>query len=286
MIDKKHLLTDDQVISFILNGYILITPDLRVGLNEEVCAQFDKNGTPNIDLEKDPYAEATLDRAPAVREVFDHPTVRGAMVSLIGETFRNFGWFCHATPPGGGGVFWHQDDINIRHHQVRRLTIMYYPQTVTPDMGPTYALPATHFWNTPTDRMANYGNFRHQLALTVPAGTLAFTHYDLWHTASPNTSNKTRYMVKLYSGRTTEPTAPTWNHDASRGDLLARRRFHNENPGLASGTELYKERHLRWVAWQHMKGLLPNSDGSLASLPGGTAFPLGQLQGYIGDPLV
>jgi len=285
MIDRRHLLTDDQVITFIIQGYILIQPAFRPGLNEEVCAQFDKNGTPHIDLEKDPYAEATLERAPAVREVFDHPDVVGAFHSLLGPS-RHFGWFCHATPPGGGGVFWHQDDVNIRHHQVRRLTVMYYPQTVTPDMGPTYAVPDTHFWDTPTDRMANYGNFRNQLALTVPAGTLVITHYDLWHTASPNTSDKMRYMVKLYTGRTQEPTEPTWNHDPAKGDLLARRRFHNENPGLFGGSELYKVRHLRWAAWQHMKGLLGDSDGSQVALPDRSVKPLHRVQGYIGDPLV
>ena len=31
-----------------------------------------------------------------------------------------------------------------------------------------------------------------QVALTVKAGTIALTHYDLWHSASPNTSKKNK----------------------------------------------------------------------------------------------
>jgi len=284
MIDRQYLLTDEQMISFIINGYVLIQPDLRPGLNEEVCRQFDENGLPPVDLENDPYFESLPRLAPGVDEVFAHPAVEGAMISLLGARRQNFGWYCHATVPGTGGVGWHQDDVNVRHHQVRRLTLMYYPQDVTADMGPTYVVPSTHFWNTPTDRMANYGNFRNQVALTVPAGTIAFTHYDLWHSASFNSSDRVRYMVKLYTDRLEEPTQPTWNHDPERGDFLARNRFHHENPGLASGTEHYKERYLRWMAWQHLKGEMGHSDGRMLAVPGGNAVPVGEVQGYLGDP--
>lgn len=284
-IGKEHLLTDDQVASFLIDGYICITPDFRPGLNAEVCAQFDKNGLVPVDLDNDPYGKAIFDKAPGLREVFEHPSVVGAFDSLLGQRRFDFGWYCHATPPGGGWVGWHQDDVNIRHHQVRRLTVMYYPQDVTPDMGPTYVVPSTHFWNTPSDRMANYGNFRAQRALTVKAGTLAITHYDLWHSASHNTSKKTRYMVKLYTDRLDEPTKPAWNHDPVKGDGKARNRFHHENPGMASGSEWYKERHLRWQAWLHLKGELPGNRGDLIRIPGtNELIELGRVQGYIGDP--
>lgn len=285
MIDRQYLLSDEQVISFIVQGYLLLQPPFRVGLDEEVCRQFDQNGIAPVDFENDPYCDLLLEKSPSLREVFGHPNVEGALISLLGEKRRNFGWYCHATPPGGGGVGWHQDDVNIRHHQVRRLMLLYYPQDVTPDMGPTYVLPSTHFWNMPTDRMQTYGNFRHQTALTVPAGTIAFVHYDLWHTASHNTSNKTRYMVKLYVDRLEEPTQPEWNHDPATGDNLARQRFHFENASLASGTEFYKERHLRWHAWQHLKGEIPGGVNNLVAVPGrSTPSDLNEMQGYIGDP--
>lgn len=281
---KLNLLTDDQVISFIIQGYILICPKFRAGLNEEVCRQFDSNGLVPVDLDADPYGQNIFVKAPGLREVFAHPDVEGAFTSLLGPNRFDFGWFCHAVPPGGGGVGWHQDDVNIRHHQVRRLTVMYYPQDVTPDMGPTYVLPSTHFWNTSSDRMSLYGNFRQQVALTVPAGTLAITHYDLWHTASHNRSQKTRYMVKLYTDRLEEPTAPTWNHDPATGDGKARNRFHHENPASAPQAEWYKERHLRWQCWQHLKGMLPGNRGDMVRLPGGELVELANIQGYIGDP--
>lgn len=284
-IEKHHLLTDEQVITFLVRGYILIEPGTRPELHEEICRQFDKNGIVNVELDNDPYGDKIFEKAPGLHELFNHPSVEGVMRSLLGAKRFNFGWYCHEIKPGGGGIGWHQDDVNIRHHQVRRLTVMYYPQTVTEDMAPTYVVPSTHFWNTPTDRMANLGNIRNQVALTVKAGTIAFTHYDLWHTASPNTSQKVRYMVKLYSDRLEEPTAPAWNHDTLLGDRAARQRLHFENPGLASGSEWYKERHLRWQAWQHLKGELPGSRGDLVRVPThDEPVRLDSVQGYIGDP--
>jgi len=285
MLDSQNLLTDDQMIDFIIRGYILIAPPFRAGLNEEVCDQFDRNGTPQVDFENDPYFERMLDVAPALREVFEHPIVEGAFTSLLGKSRRNFGWYNHALKPGMGGAQWHQDDINIRHHQVRRLTVMYYPQDVTPDMGPTFVVPSTHFLNTPTDQMHTWGNVRTQVALTVPAGTLAITHYDLWHSASRNVSDKMRYMVKLYTARTEEPSTPDWNHDTQRGDGLARQCFTMENPGLVPASEEYKLRHLRWHAWQHLKGELPGDTGELVALPNNSGLAsLSKVQGYIGDP--
>ena len=282
-LNLEHLLTDEQMIDFIINGFILIKPDFREGLNEEICRHFDANGLPGVDFENDPYFEKIFDKAPSLHEVFDHPVVEGAFTSLLGAKRKNFGWFCHALGPNQGGAFWHQDDVNIHHHQVRRLTVMYYPQDVTPDMGPTYAIPGTHFFDTPSDQMATIGNHRRQIALTVPAGTLAITHYDLWHSASRNFSDKMRYMVKLYTDRLEEPSTPTWNHDAQTGDNLARNRFSHENPVLAPSSEEYKLRYLRWQAWQHLKGDV--QEAGQVAVPGQSQTrDLAKVQGYIGDP--
>ncbi len=253
--DPLILLDDEQVLSFIIRGYILLEPTLRPGLNELVCKQLTENGDVDVDLQSDPHHQALLRKCPALNEVFAHPLVEGAFVSLLGSPYDNFGRFCHTIGPGGGGSYWHQDDVNVRHHQARRLTIMYYPQDVTADMGPTVIVPGTHFRNLPTDRMQTYGNFKNQVALTVKAGTIAVTHLDLWHSASRNVSQKTRYMIKYYLERLRQPTEPNWRHDPVAGPARMRQRFHHENTGECSGSDHYKVRYLRLQMWQDLLGL-------------------------------
>ena len=75
--------------------------------------------------------------------------------------------------------------------------------------------------------MATYTNIRGQVPLVVKAGTVAFTHYDIWHGTAANRSSERRHMIKFLSSerrhmikflfRRTESEGLTWNHDpASR----------------------------------------------------------------------
>jgi hypothetical protein len=278
------------MIDFIIRGYIVLRPPIDAGVHAQVCRQFDRNGVINVDLEHDPLGLELLDKAPALREVFDHPMITGATQSLLGSDYFVFGRFCHAMAPGTGGAYWHQDDVNIRHCQLRRLMFLYYPQDVTADMGPTYVVPGTHLYNTPSDSMQNYGNIRGQVALTVPAGTVVITHYDLWHSASRNKSAKMRYLVKYYVNRRHEPTGPTWNHDPATAIRSAMQRMHHESTAWAHD-DFYKERHLRWrlwsyllgsnepVTWEQWRDLRPNSRPVREAKPE-------EIQGYIGSPLI
>lgn len=173
MSDAGCRLTDEEVISFIIRGYHLVEPEFPPGFNEAVVAELDA-------LEENP-GDAILDRVPKLYQVYDHSMVRGALASLLGDDFRMSGHrHCHVNRPGTHSQSWHQDGTNQRRHQLRTVLAMYYPQDVTPDMGPTVLLPGTHFRNAPTDRMATYANFREQVGLAVKAGTVAITHYDIW----------------------------------------------------------------------------------------------------------
>jgi Phytanoyl-CoA dioxygenase (PhyH) len=246
MNDCCHLLTDEEVISFIIHGYHLVEADLPPGFNEAVVAELEK-------LTENP-GDAILDRVPRLHQVYDHPKVRGALISLLGEDVRMNGHrHCHVNPSGTRSQSWHQDGTNQRHHQLRTVLAMYYPQDVTPDMGPTVLLPGTHFRNAPTDRMATYANFREQVVLTVKAGTVAITHYDIWHAASANRSDRTRYMLKFLFSRAGEPTTPGWDHDPEKAASLLPR-FTFERACACSQSDHYKERGLRREMWSHMVG--------------------------------
>ena len=246
MSDAPYLLTDDEVITFIIRGYHVVEADFPAGLNEAIYEELGQ-------LKENP-GNGILDAVPKLHQVYDHPKVRGALISLIGENFEMHSHrHCHVNPPGTRSQSWHQDGMNERHHQLQTVLAMYYPQDVTADLGPTVLMPGTHFRNAPTDRMATYANFREQVILTVKAGTVAITHYDIWHAAIANHGDRTRYMLKFLFERGDEPAAPSWNHDPEKAATL-QRRFTFERACACSQSDHYKERALRQEMWDHIVG--------------------------------
>ncbi len=248
MSDTPYRLTDDEVITFIIRGYHVVEADFPAGFNEAIYEELGQ-------LTENP-GNAILDRVPKLYQVYDHPKVRGALISLLGEDFQMHSHrHCHVNPPDTRSQAWHQDGVNQRRHQLSTVLAMYYPQDVTPDLGPTVLMPGTHFRNAPTDRMATYANFREQVVLNVRAGTVAITHYDIWHAAIANHGGRTRYMLKFLFRRGSEPQAPAWDHAPERAAALIHR-FSSEKACACSQSDHYKERALRMEMWNHLAGRL------------------------------
>lgn len=246
MSDKPYRLTDDEIITFIVRGYHIVEADFPEGFNESIYEALEQI--------TDNPGDAILDRVPKLYQVYDHPKVRGALVSLLGEDVQMNGHrHCHVNPPGSRSQSWHQDSTNQRHHQIRTVLAMYYPQDVTPELGPTVIMPGTHFRNAPTDRMATYANLREQVVLNVKAGTVAITHYDIWHAAATNRATRTRYMLKFLFSRISEPKAPSWNHDPAY-TASALSRLSSDRACACSQSDHYKERGLRRQMWNHLIG--------------------------------
>jgi len=245
-IEKQHLLTDDQVAKFIVEGYIMLTPDHRPGLNEAIDEQLTaKTQNPGNEI---------WEEVPLLAEVWGHPQVRGALASLLGHDVKmNAHRHWHNRGPGPWSQGWHQDSTNERHHRLKVVLALYYPHDVPLEMGPTVILPGSHFRNAPTDRMATYGNIRGQVPIAVKAGTIAITHYDIWHGGSVNRSNRVRHMLKFLFNRTSEPTGPAWNHDPVKGEAIANQHFGKWAPNVGQ-SDSYKERTLRREMWNHMMG--------------------------------
>ena len=206
MENQKDLLNDEEMRRFIIDGYIKIRPDFPAGFHETIFQQvedmFENQGNLGNNL---------LPLIPEIQQVFSHPTVHGALTSALGENYvMHSHRYCHFNPPGSTGQNFHKDsyegDEQIRRHRCRWMMGFYYPQDTTEDMGPTAVLPATQYYETHESAHA-----QPELALCGEAGTVTLVHYDLWHRAMPNQSDKKRHMLKFLFTRLDEPKAPSWN---------------------------------------------------------------------------
>ena len=201
-------LTDKEMRDFIINGYVKVKTDFPPSFHENICQQLD-----TMFEETGNLGNNLLPAIPEIQEVFDHPIVHGAMQGVLGSDYvMHPHRYCHFNQQGSKGQNFHKDsyagDEQIRRHRCRWTMAFYYPQNVTEDMGPTAVLPGSQYYET--------GESAHEqpdLALTGEAGTVTIVHYDLWHRAMPNQSDKKRYMLKFLFIRLDEPQTPLWESD-------------------------------------------------------------------------
>ena len=200
---ELQLLTDDQLGQFIVNGYVVLRPELDAGLHERIFDEtetvFEKEGNPGNNL---------LPRIPAVQQILDSPEVRGGLTSILGEDYYTQPHrHCHFNPPGSQGQDLHQDGGSRWSHRTRRILLFYYPQDTPEELGPTAVVPGSHFYATREGVAATA-----ELPLCGQAGTVAIVHYDLFHRATPNRSDRNRHMMKFLFARTAEPRSPSWRN--------------------------------------------------------------------------
>ncbi|MDE0024870.1 MAG: HEAT repeat domain-containing protein [Spirochaetaceae bacterium] len=151
MVDQLRLLDDAAMRRFIVDGYLQVQADLPAALHRRIRDRIDTvlagGGNPGDDI---------LPYVPEIGQVFDAPSVRGALTSLLGPDYAIHPHrHCHDLGPGADGQHWHKDDYvgdqNVRHHRFRWVMAFYYPQDVSADMGPTAILPRRQCFNTVRD---------------------------------------------------------------------------------------------------------------------------------------
>jgi hypothetical protein len=254
-VSVENLLSDDQVADFIINGYHIVEPAFPPEFHAEVYNELETLPTnPGDDINK---------AVPKIDQVYEHPSVAGALKSLLGNGYtRAAHRHCHRNHPGTRSQQWHQDSLMIptlsEGHgrvpdHVQSVLVMYYPQDVASNMGPTALIPGSHLFSAATDRNASHGNFRDQMVAVVPAGSVLILHYDIWHAGTANTSDQIRYMVKYLFERAGESAEPSWNHDSSNNARILER-LERDEAALIQRSLVSKRNYLRTKMWNSIAG--------------------------------
>ena len=260
MVDKQYLLSDDAMQDFIINGYVVVKPSLPLDFHKSVFQQT----LGLIEKGENLGNNLLLPKVPMLQQVFDDPAVHGALTSILGQNYvMNQHCACHYHPPGSKAQDWHKDyplGGNVRYHRTRLAMAFYYPQDVTEDMGPTAIQPTTQYYMTPSEAAG--------LSLCGEAGTVTIVHYELWHRATENLSDKVRFMLKFLFCRTEEPQQPSWNA---------------ENPNWETNQTAPVEHQGIWEhLWKWHHGV---QNGEMDSTAGSVPKDLSKLMGTLQDGL-
>lgn len=137
---------DAQMRSFISKGYIKLHLPLEADFHTQVYADTEKafaeSGNPG---------DAIYEAAPLLQEAFAHPTLTGALNSILGADYLMYPHrHCHLTPPRQPAQRDRKDSIPadqcVRHHRVRWVMAFYYPQATPLAFGPTGVRPGTRYF--------------------------------------------------------------------------------------------------------------------------------------------
>ncbi|MCX5660645.1 MAG: HEAT repeat domain-containing protein [Planctomycetota bacterium] len=204
---KLQLLTDEQVRQFVTLGFVQLKTNLPREHHQTVFNKLDAAAQANGHT-----GNNALPTIPELADVLDDPAVRGAFASVLGPSaVLHQHRFMHGNHPGQNKApGWHKDSYwgyhgRLRSHRPWWAMIMYYPQDTGPENGPTAVLPGRQHHSA---RMPN--DDRGWQSVTGEAGTFFLIHYDLWHAAWPNTSDRRRFMCKFEFLRLDPPDAPSW----------------------------------------------------------------------------
>ena len=254
---NSHLFTDAQMRDFIVNGYITVKAELSRSFHETIYRK-----TQELTAKEGNLGNNILPRVPELQAVFEEPAVRGALTSILGE---NYVMHSHRHPhqnrPHSDGQGFHKDSYwgynKVRHHRPRWAMAFYYPQDAPLELGPSAILPGTQYYDT---RITE--NNEDELPMSGEAGTVTLIHFDLWHRAMANHTDKTRYMMKFQFIRMDEPQEPEWNVANPHWDT---EKLH-ENGDTASLTHEGTWRHVwHWMTGEKNGQPAATANGNLAA---------------------
>ena len=150
---------ENLVQEFASRGLVVLAPE-DLGVSPEVHARV-------YEVEKaahDAKGRVTPSGVPAVLELLNAPGLVDACNKLAGEHWAIVPFTHNASfTSGGRDQHWHKDDNGPynsrkqRHHQAVQIEMLYYPQDVLEDMGPTATVPFSQYWTN--NHEENHDNF-------------------------------------------------------------------------------------------------------------------------------
>ncbi len=151
--------TPESLLSdFVQRGLVVLSPE-TLGVSPDLHQTI-------FDKERELFKSGGVSAAniPELLELLNAPGLVSACNELLGEDWAIVP-YTHNAPfmSGSNDQHWHKDDNGPfngrkqRHHHAVQIEMLYYPQTVLADMGPTATVPYSQYWTF--NHEENHDNF-------------------------------------------------------------------------------------------------------------------------------
>ncbi len=189
--------TDSLIEDFASRGLVVLGPE-QLGMAPNVHARIYEQERAAFNAKR--YITTSL--IPDVLDVLRAPGVVAACNALVGENWAIVP-FTHNAPfvSGVRDQHWHKDDNGPynarkhRHHHAVQIEMLYYPQAVAEDMGPTATVPYSQYWTF--NHEENHDNF-------AGADHLDFAYQLSGMESQPISGPRSRYSAEDIAQRSTE----------------------------------------------------------------------------------
>jgi len=150
---------DRLVLDFVSRGLVVLAPE-SLGIPAEVHDQVYRQEK----VVHDTGVRVTPANVPAVLDLLNAPGLIAACNQLVGKNWAIVPFTHNASfTSGARDQHWHKDDNGPynsrkqRHHQAVQIEMLYYPQPVSEQMGPTATVPYSQYWTF--NHEENHDNF-------------------------------------------------------------------------------------------------------------------------------
>lgn len=150
---------DRLIQDFTSRGLVILSPD-SLGVSPDIHDRIYQQEKAAYHAKK-PVTPSSI---PDVLEILNAPGLLSACDQLVGKNWAIVPFTHNASfTSGGRDQHWHKDDNGPynsrkqRHHQAVQVEMLYYPQAVTPQMGPTATIPYSQYWTY--NHEENHDNF-------------------------------------------------------------------------------------------------------------------------------
>lgn len=194
-------LTAEQRRGFVAHGFLALKSSLPESYHRVIFERFDE-----LSEGIGHFGNNLLPLIPELNEFFEDPVVKGALTSVLGDSYAMHPHRAlHKNPPGSDEQGFHKDSYwgyvrRVRNHRPWWVMIMYFPQDTQLAKGPTAVMEGSQHLNQRPER------FCREVPIAGPAGSFVLIHYDIWHRKMKNRTDDRRYMFKFEFVRLRPPT--------------------------------------------------------------------------------
>ncbi len=191
------MLTATQKQAFEENGFLVLERVLSGDFLREVQDAAHEIIATDPDPPLRVWHERALFRRAAFRRVLNVSQLIEAEESLLGPDVQLLAIDLLRTRAHAGAIGWHRD-VNFVCNKTLSINTGIYLQDMTDEVGPLRVVPRSHRWE---EFPQGNGPFEGEIAVPVQAGDAVLFDACLWHTGSPNRSDKPRLGLFAFFGK-------------------------------------------------------------------------------------